>query len=222
MSDYNESDKSQDVCQDKKCPEVTLAGKLKDIPVIPDEDLEEYLKIKDVKKQPIDDTRKSAKREAKKTRDDSLSDLELTLNTAKKVFETAQMKQKSDTCKEETRVSYKIETLYDQYIQDLLKAGIAVPSLKKCDSYADLPDYIKAVHATKFFKEIASLKIEHQTNLNTFNNTLFEATKVWELAKIAYCNAKCDAEAKKEKADLEADLTWRTSLETEVSAACKV
>lgn len=218
----SKSDESQDVCQDNKCHEVVLEGKLKEIPNIPGEDLVEYKKIKEAKKQVIDDTKKGEKRKAKKTRDDSVLEIELTLNTAKKVFETAQMKQNSDISKEETRVNYQIEILYDQYIQNLLTDSYAMPSLKNCDSYTDLPNYIKAVHATQFFKGIAELKIEYQTNLNAINNTLFEATKVYDLAKITYCNAKCNAEVQKEKADLEADLIWRTSLMTEVSTACQV
>jgi hypothetical protein len=230
MIENNETAKNQEECQNKKCPdcpEVKLKDKCGDpkcvVPPIPDkehEELEAYKKILAVKRQPIDEIRKNAKREAKKVFDDSSSDNKITLCSAENVFKTAKMKHESDTNKEQTRVDYEIDKICDLYNKALLDASHAIPSLKKCESADDLPDYIKIIYVTEFHQKIAELTIEYQKNLKDYEKVLFDATKVWEQAQTEYCNAECAAKALKNKTDLDADLAWRKSLKTEVDTAC--
>lgn len=231
MTENIENAKNQEACQNQKCPECPVV-KLKNecgvdkcgVPPIPDkehEELEAYKKILAVKRQPIDDLRTSAKREAKKVFDDSNFENKLTRDSAQKVFETAKMKHDSGIEKEENRVDYEIDKLCDLYKKALLDASHAIPSLKNCESADDLPDYIKVVYITDFHKKIAELTIEYQKNLKDIEQALFDASKVLEQAQTEYCNAKCAAIALKNKIDLDADLAWRISLKAEVDTACK-
>lgn len=215
-------------CTEPKCSDLDLKEifkrlelKEESIPQIPGEELKEYEKIQIIKRQPIEDARKTAKRAAKKAYDDKELEVKLTLVTAQKVFETAEEKHKSDTQKEINRADEKIASYYDEYISSLITESNSIPSMKKCGSYEELPDYIRAVPATNFHKKVAELKVEYQTNINAINKTFFEATKAWDLAQETYNYDICVAKAQKEKADYEADLAWRTSLKTEVGTACQ-
>ncbi|MDD1627924.1 MAG: hypothetical protein LUQ26_10720 [Methylococcaceae bacterium] len=218
MTAYNEAAINQDDC--KECNQVEIPADVK-VPPIPDEELDAYKKIPQQKKQPIDDIRSNAHRDAEKTRADSKVDNKLTKEKARKIFETAQMIKESDTNKEKTRVEYKIKTYYDEYKKALLDASHAIPSLTDCGKSDDLPDYIKAVYITEFHKKIAVLTIEYQNKLKEIEKALFDATKTWNQAQSDFCNAECDACALEIKAKLEADFTWRTALKAEVDNACK-
>jgi hypothetical protein len=214
----NQDIKNPDSSQYKECPKLKFPDGV-NVPANSDKEFEDYKNIQKGKKQAIDEVKTTAYRNAKKALDDIMLTSQFVLDTAESAFNLAGKKYNSDVQGEQTRVSFEINTYYDEYNKKLQDDSNAIPCHTKNDSTKDLPDYIKAVAITEFHQKIAELTIDHQNKLKIIEKVLFDATKVWKQAKIEFDYAKCDAEAQEVKSQRDADLAWRTSLKNEVDAA---